>query len=73
MRTEYGEKHQMEIVQRIVSHEGKFVVQDIRENWQKDIDAISALIDNWDEETEARVSFRPSWLFLLFQSGVGRW
>ena len=37
VRTESGEKHQMEIVQRIVSHEGKFVVQDIRENWQKDM------------------------------------
>ena len=55
VRTEYGEKHQMEIVQRIVSHEGKFVVQDIRENWQKDIDAISALIDNWDEEGARRI------------------
>ena len=46
VRTESGERPQIEIVQRIVSHEGKFVVQDIRENWQKDIDAISALIDN---------------------------
>ena len=55
VRTDSGERPQIEIVQRIVSHEGKLVVQDMRENWQKDIDAISALIDNWDEEGARRV------------------
>ena len=55
VRTESGERPQIEIVQRIVSHEGKFVVQDMRENWQRDIDAISALTDNWDEEGARRI------------------
>ena len=54
-RTESGDKHQMEIVQRIVSHEGKYVVQDIKSNCKTDIDAISALIDNWDEEGARRI------------------
>lgn len=56
VRTDSGERPQMEIVQRIVSQEGVFVVQDMRENWQKDIDAISALMDNWDEEGARRIN-----------------
>ena len=55
VRTESGERPQMEIVQRIVSHEGVFVVQDIRDRWQKDLDEISALTDNWDEEGASRI------------------
>ena len=55
VRTESGERPQMEIVQRIVSHEGVFVVQDMRDRWQKDLDEISALTDNWDEEGANRI------------------
>lgn len=55
VRTESGERPQMEIVQRIVSHEGVFVVQDMRDRWQKDLDEISALTDNWDEEGASRI------------------
>ena len=54
-RTESGENHQIEIVQRIISHDGAFVVQDMRDKWQKDLDEISALTDNWDEEGASRI------------------
>lgn len=54
-RTESGENHQIEIVQRIISHEGAFVVQDMRDKWQKDLDEISVLTDNWDEEGASRI------------------